>query len=684
MNQHSSSLLDRIQEEEEEEREEQEEEEEIPPFALADDRHLETTIPSLLSLVTPTRIKPSPDKPPLHNLDKTCAITSSFNDSLLLQHSAPPGLVESIMTDESSSIQSASVTGSSELRWKLPLPPHGYDHQSPHQQQQHQPQQQQDATCNQLSFSSSSFSPLTHRMTTASSSYLMSSLQTIYSDAEMSTFPPHNLSLQSAPGPATTTTTTSPSASDAILPRQSNTLPLQQQHQQQSFFPSSNSMAFSQLMRAADDTNVPTLGLSMCDGTARPRPAVPEEATVAATTTTTAAAAKTAAISSSSCHVSGAWIIDEPTMDSRAGLITHPSRSPRWIWPIILPSTWGVTTTTTTTIAGRMEDRTVLQTPLLLVAGNCSTTTTPFTQLLSPRDHHHQQNQNAAAAAAANIALHRARNTIQAVVEDERSFQVSMQFHDGTIRVEDVMRIIGDPELLRFWCDPIETLIVVSNSSNSGTKEEHHISDNNSNNNNSNNVHGATATTRNEALENDRPAREYEGEWIEATTTALGSPNDNNKNHNGFLYRVRQYILETLGLVSYGRITMFVERQRGHVGLTIGPFYGGIHASHTITVSDDQNGRVNVLDRVRLTRNDDEEETGTATAAEELFMFRIFGCFDTCLSRCMLPSMVGYLNQVTTSMARLRLLVENSDWLSGKKTTNGSILMVVNSPNWQQ
>ena len=80
-----------------------------------------------------------------------------------------------------------------------------------------------------------------------------------------------------------------------------------------------------------------------------------------------------------------------------------------------------------------------------------------------------------------------------------------------------------------------------------------------------------------------------------------------------------------------------------------------MHASHTITVAEVE-GRVKIVDRVRLNK----EEEGLSIAS----MF-LCGMFDSCLSSCLLPSLGGYLDQVTTSMARLRILVESGELAGG-------------------
>lgn len=242
----------------------------------------------------------------------------------------------------------------------------------------------------------------------------------------------------------------------------------------------------------------------------------------------------------------------------------------------------------------------------------------------------------------ANLALERARATVHTKIESDDSFEASFFLGENSpCSVDDVMEVISNADLLSIWCDPIEKLIVISNSSDSSSLpnslDETRRSTENS---------GFDGTGR--FCDDNERIREYEGEWIEATTSVLESPSSNNV---GFIFSAGQRFLQSLGFASYGRITMFIERRRGRIGLTVGPFHCGIHASHTITVSEDaSSGRIRIVDRIRLTYD------------EEVSLARIFGCtMGSCLNHCFLPSVVGYLDQVTTSMARLRILLENKN-----------------------
>lgn len=287
-----------------------------------------------------------------------------------------------------------------------------------------------------------------------------------------------------------------------------------------------------------------------------------------------------------------------------------------------------------------------LDTPLLtVVAGtnsNSATSRQPHITRLLSNDSFKKQN--------ANLALERSSAKVQTKVESGDLFEVSLLLGENSqCTVDDVMEVISNTDLLSLWCDPIETLIVTSNSSDSSSLPIS-VDDNETRRNTENSDFSRSGTF----FEDNERVREYEGEWIEATTSALESPSGS----ASFIFNAGQSILQSLGFASYGRITMFIERRRGHIGLTIGPFHGGIHASHTISVSEDatasNGGRIRIVDRVRLTY--DEEDVSLA---------RIFGCtMGSCMSHCFLPSIVGYVDQVTTSMARLRILLENGNAMS--------------------
>jgi hypothetical protein len=96
---------------------------------------------------------------------------------------------------------------------------------------------------------------------------------------------------------------------------------------------------------------------------------------------------------------------------------------------------------------------------------------------------------------------------------------------------------------------------------------------------------------------------------------------------------------------------MFVERQRGRVGLTVGPFCGGIEVSHNLKIlSEEDGGKIRIVDDVKLRRlgSDENDES------------HFCGVMDI-LEKCYLPRLDDFMDQVLSSMARLRFLVEKGE-----------------------
>jgi hypothetical protein len=95
---------------------------------------------------------------------------------------------------------------------------------------------------------------------------------------------------------------------------------------------------------------------------------------------------------------------------------------------------------------------------------------------------------------------------------------------------------------------------------------------------------------------------------------------------------------------------MFVERRRGQVGLTMGPFAGDMTAFHTLSVIEGD-GFVKIVDRVRVSRDDEEHSS-------------VVCCCGVCgvMQRCFMPSQLdGHIEQSMASMTRLRVMIENGE-----------------------
>jgi len=242
----------------------------------------------------------------------------------------------------------------------------------------------------------------------------------------------------------------------------------------------------------------------------------------------------------------------------------------------------------------------------------------------------------------ATFLLERARASIRTKIESDDSFEVSLLLeHDTQFSVNDVVDLISNIYLLDLWCDPVESLVVTSTSSGPSSRSRDY--DETMTKDTCEGLSGSK-----NCIGNNERSREYEAEWIEATTSSLDSPSGG----ASFILGVGQRVLESLGCISYGKVRMFVERPYGRIGMTIGPFgMTGVFASHSISVSlegsNTESKRIRIVNRVRLSNSDEEEG------------FPLSSMFGN-LSRFLLPSIDGYVNQAAMSMARLRILLESN------------------------
>jgi hypothetical protein len=83
--------------------------------------------------------------------------------------------------------------------------------------------------------------------------------------------------------------------------------------------------------------------------------------------------------------------------------------------------------------------------------------------------------------------------------------------------------------------------------------------------------------------------------------------------------------------------------------LTIGTFAGGVEVSHKLKIEQVSDRKVRIFDDVRLKRESGDMSCGCWEAFEKAF----------------LPTVDDYMDQVLSSMARLRFLVENGETNSG-------------------
>jgi len=94
---------------------------------------------------------------------------------------------------------------------------------------------------------------------------------------------------------------------------------------------------------------------------------------------------------------------------------------------------------------------------------------------------------------------------------------------------------------------------------------------------------------------------------------------------------------------------MFVERQRGQVGITMGPFSEGLTCFHTIRISE-CDGYIKVIDRVRL--GNEDEQSSLICCCNHVYAR---------MKRCFISKLDGHKEQAVASITRLRVMVENGE-----------------------
>lgn len=197
---------------------------------------------------------------------------------------------------------------------------------------------------------------------------------------------------------------------------------------------------------------------------------------------------------------------------------------------------------------------------------------------------------------------------------DPTSFEVSIQVAPD-LSVEHIMEVLGNPSHLALWCDSIRSLVVTNSSDGASEQRE--------------------ASSQRRAI--------HEGEWIEATTTDLISP----PSTSSCFYKTRSAMWDLVGFPSnYGDVSMFVERQQGRLGLSLGPFAGDVTASHSIRV-DKRTGATRIVNRVTLSKD----------VSNSILLCGVLDCLESCF----LPSLKGYMSQTVSSMMRLRVLAETGE-----------------------
>jgi len=262
------------------------------------------------------------------------------------------------------------------------------------------------------------------------------------------------------------------------------------------------------------------------------------------------------------------------------------------------------------------------------------------------------------------------RETITSRRKCLRSFEVAVPMPQHNTVIE-VMDVLSNPDLLRIWYEPVNALTVTDRKGGSlpsaspplysdglvnnvgmyrnpsfEEKEEYDEGD-------------GDVIIRSAAEEKlmitDKQREQHDGEWIQASTTTLISPYA----HTNILARSFESSKAAIGFPSCGDISMFIERSKAQVGLSIGPFKGGTILSHTITVleirGENDECSITLVDDVKILDKDEE--------------YRKFcSCFE--MIQWSPPSVDGYMDQTIKSLENLRSLVQSRGITASARNSN--------------
>ena len=201
---------------------------------------------------------------------------------------------------------------------------------------------------------------------------------------------------------------------------------------------------------------------------------------------------------------------------------------------------------------------------------------------------------------------------------DSKSFSVSTHL-PSPISAHDVIDVLANPHLLGLWCNPVRDILVTTEV-------------------------GTTPSGRGDGGDN---RRSFDGEWVEITTSQLISP----ATCSSYAHRVASVAMSMVAFPSTGVVRMFIERSRGQVGISMGPFVGNMMAEHTFSIQDIAVERAStgvspvttaggsVTNTVRMTRKDHADGGGGIAAS--------------LLQQWFLPGMAGYMDQAILSLEKL-------------------------------
>lgn len=292
------------------------------------------------------------------------------------------------------------------------------------------------------------------------------------------------------------------------------------------------------------------------------------------------------------------------------------------------------------------------------------------------------------------IRSHRIRHDKYIVEVDIMPTQSSLQ---SSVNIRDAIDILANIDLLHLWFEPIPSVFDACAKDGSGREVSPQTSPANS-------ISSSAEGNNNDINSGSNNNRQYDGEWIEISSSLLALPSDARISRCFSATRVN--LRKMIGFPARVRSMMFVERSAGRVGLTLGPFpdrlFHGTMAHHTFHVSvvnvdeDEEIGlglggmgsrqKIVISDEVRLQREGDDEggfinggrkRNGYCYCA----LFRVlFSIIEWITVLWYQPDLASYMSQTISSMEKLRTIIE----CGGETGAYASGELVMEAEDWEE
>ena len=256
----------------------------------------------------------------------------------------------------------------------------------------------------------------------------------------------------------------------------------------------------------------------------------------------------------------------------------------------------------------------------------------------------------------------------------------------SSVDIRDAIDILANIELLHLWFEPIPAVFDACTTDGSGNNLQYSSSPRTSPANSLNSSSDDNTNYNN--------VRQYDGEWIEISSSLLALPSD--ARVSSCLRTTRVGLRAIIGFPARVRSMMFVERSAGRVGLTLGPypdrlFHGTMahHTFHVSVVADEEYGvgsmgsgqKIVITDEVRLQREGDEVGfNGKRNGYCYCALFRVlFALFEWITVRWYQPDLASYMAQTISSIEKLRTLIERG----GETAAHAGGELVMEAEDWE-